>query len=153
MNSIIYSDGSALLSENAAGIAFLICSEKRQHELYSCSIFGISSARAELLAALTALSTSQSERITLYSDSNYVVLGINSWLRGWVKRGFRRSNNHVVKNCDLWIRMNELLKNKQITAIKVRAHQNHPLNEIVDREARKVAQKFASQLKQASSRS
>jgi len=147
MSMIIYSDGSALLSQNTAGIAFLICGEKSQHELYSCAVLGISSARAELLAALTALSTSKSEQITLYSDSNYVVLGINSWLKGWVKRGFRRSNNYEVKNSDLWILMNNLLKNKRVTAIKVRAHQGHPLNEIVDKEARKTAQEIASQLK------
>lgn len=41
--------------------------------------------------------------ITLYSDSQYVVNGINDWMHKWKKRGWRKlENNDEVKNKELW---------------------------------------------------
>lgn len=151
--NVIYTDGSALRSEGVAGIAFLLIGDSTNHEIFSLAFHETSSARAELLAAIMAISVCDCKRITLYSDSSYVVQGINRWLSNWVKRGYRRSNNKIVANSDLWRNIYGLLITKNVSAIKVRAHQGNPFNEIVDSAARSAAKDFASQTNAQSSRS
>ena len=67
--------------------------------------------------------------IEVYSDSQYVTMGINNWINGWIAK-----NWHNVKNIDLWKELLEL-KNKfpSITFNWVRGHSNNPGNEEVDK--------------------
>lgn len=66
--------------------------------------------RMELLAAIEGLRAImaygyQYEHVTVVSDSEYVVLGMNQWIVGWVKRGWKKSNGRPVENQDLWKRL------------------------------------------------
>lgn len=89
----------------------------------------------ELTAAIKALETIKTTEIPIqmYIDSAYVVNGMNEWIQGWIKRGWRKSNKKPVENKELWIKLNEL-RNKQssVEFIKVKGHDGVELNELAD---------------------
>ncbi|RYL94408.1 ribonuclease HI [Sporolactobacillus sp. THM7-4] len=90
----------------------------------------------ELTAAIKALEALKSDTIPVafYIDSAYVVNGMNSWVSGWIRKGWKTSGGQPVKNKELWIRLNELAgKQKKITFNKVRGHHGVELNELADR--------------------
>ncbi|KAB8213079.1 ribonuclease H-like domain-containing protein [Aspergillus novoparasiticus] len=65
------------------------------------------SNRAELRAVIAALRFRfwPGEGFTsllIATDSEYVVEGVTSWVRGWLQRGWRTRTGSVVKNRDLW---------------------------------------------------
>ena len=59
--------------------------------------------RMELTAAIEALNALRKPaRVTLHTDSKYVMDGIKEWLPNWKKRGWRTASKKPVKNQDLW---------------------------------------------------
>jgi ribonuclease HI len=60
----------------------------------------------ELQASIAALKFlqehKQSEPIELFTDSKYVIDGINSWIAGWKRNGWRTASKQPVKNKELW---------------------------------------------------
>jgi ribonuclease HI len=66
--------------------------------------------------------------VELYSDSQYVVKGLNEWLDGWKARGWRRADKSPVSNLDLWSQLDELRQRHRLACHWVRGHGNHPEN-------------------------
>ncbi|KAE8341835.1 hypothetical protein BDV24DRAFT_163058 [Aspergillus arachidicola] len=65
------------------------------------------SNRAELRAVIAALRfrfwTGEGfNSLVIATDSEYVVEGVTSWVRGWIRRGWKTSMGAAVKNRDLW---------------------------------------------------
>ncbi|RYM06694.1 ribonuclease HI [Sporolactobacillus sp. THM7-7] len=89
----------------------------------------------ELTAAIKALEALKTDYIPVafYIDSAYVVNGMNSWVPGWIRRGWRTAGGQTVKNKELWIRLNQLAtRQKDITFNKVKGHSGVELNERAD---------------------
>lgn len=133
----IYTDGSAKGNPGPAGWAYLL--RWRDQEKQASGYLGHSTNnRAELTAVIEALQALKRPvgRIEIYSDSEYVVKGINKWLKEWQARNFAN-----VKNPDLWKTLATLLKNKatEYEAFHIRAHQGHKENEYVDKMAQTAA--------------
>lgn len=65
--------------------------------------------RAELTAAIRALEIVRGDNVNvrIFSDSNYVVKGVNEWLEGWKKKNYNK-----VQNVDLWKKLDELLQER-----------------------------------------
>ena len=95
--------------------------------------------RMELTAVIKGLEgLTQRCRVTVYSDSRYVVDAVNKgWLNGWLARGWRKAavkgRGQPVLNVDLWQRLLELLAEHEVEFQWVRGHQGHPENERADR--------------------
>lgn len=83
------------------------------------------------LEYLSANSTPMHE-IFIYTDSKYVVDGMNSWVAGWKKRGWKKADKKVPENVDLWQRLDELNNQLNCTYLWVKGHAGHPQNEYVD---------------------
>jgi ribonuclease HI len=68
--------------------------------------------RMEMQAAIEALqfflNSGQQNPCTLYTDSEYVIKGVTSWLKGWKARGWKTAAGKPVLNQDLWQRLDEL---------------------------------------------
>ena len=96
--------------------------------------------RMELTAAIEGLSALKEEcKVTLYSDSKYVVDAfLEGWVYGWEKSGWRRGKEEV-KNPDLWIKLLELTRRHEVTFVWVRGHNGHDYNERCDRLATEFA--------------
>ncbi|MDX1532702.1 MAG: ribonuclease H [Nitrosopumilaceae archaeon] len=99
------------------------------------------SQEGELSAALKALEflverynkNLDNIQVILYSDSQYLVKGINEWLWGWKNRSWKGSSNKTIKNLEYWQTLDKL--KTQIPHIKfkwVRGHSGVELNEYVD---------------------
>lgn len=99
--------------------------------------------RMELTAVIEGLGALSSPSVVdLYSDSQYVLKGLETWIDGWIKKGWKTASKQPVKNVDLWKRLVELRDQHEIRFHWVRGHDGHEENERVDRlavEARDAA--------------
>ncbi|HMN97531.1 MAG TPA: ribonuclease HI [Phycisphaerales bacterium] len=85
--------------------------------------------RMELTAAIEALAALRERcAVTLYSDSEYVVRGLNEWMSGWKAKGWRRGKSSAVANAELWKELDRLKSAHDVKAVWVRGHAGHPEN-------------------------
>ena len=101
--------------------------------------------RMELTAAIESLievsnMDEKPESITVYSDSHYLVEGMNSWIATWMKNGWRNSKKKPVENQDLWLKLKLLSSQFKIDWIETRGHADDKDNNFVDELAREAAQ-------------
>lgn len=131
----LFSDGSCLGNPGVGGWAYIL--------QYGDAIKKASGAEAmttnnqmELTAAIMGLSAlKQPCRVELFTDSEYVVKAINSWLAKWVVTDFKGK-----KNADLWRRYLAAAAPHEIKASWVKGHAGHPQNEECDAMARAAAE-------------
>lgn len=92
--------------------------------------------RMELTAVIEGLTAlKQPCSVDLYTDSEYVRQGLQSWMAGWKKNGWRRREKggfKPVKNDDLWKRLDELIAIHDMRFHHVDGHSGHPENERCD---------------------
>ena len=94
----------------------------------------------ELMAPINALKDMDpKEEIEIYTDSQYVKLGITEWINTWIKNNWKTSKKEDVKNKDLWLQLYNLNQSFKIKWNWVKAHAGNPLNEEVDLLAKKAA--------------
>ena len=103
--------------------------------------------RMELMAVISALealpslcseSLAGNEKITVYTDSQYVQKGITIWIKDWKTRGWRTSGKDPVKNQDLWQRLDALTAGFSITWIWIKGHAGNEFNEHCDKLTQKA---------------
>jgi len=96
--------------------------------------------RMELMAAIEGLKALKRPcRVTLSTDSRYVMDGLTKWIHGWLRNGWRTSDKKPVKNADLWIALLEAAKPHRVEWKWVKGHAGHPDNERADRLASDAA--------------
>jgi ribonuclease HI len=96
--------------------------------------------RMELMAAIQALKALKEPcRVTLHSDSKYVLDGITKWVFGWQKNGWKTADRKPVKNGDLWIALVDAVKPHRVEWVWVKGHDGHPENERADKLASDAA--------------
>ena len=76
-------------------------------------------------------------QVILTTDSQYVMKGINEWLAGWKKKGWRNAAKQPIKNQDLWQQLDAECQRHQIEWRWVRGHTGHAENERADQLANK----------------
>ena len=102
--------------------------------------------RMEMTAVINALKALKRPcNITIYTDSKYVLEGVNEWLPNWKRNGWKTSNKKSdVKNVDLWQELDSLLPQHEIRWVWVKGHNGHPENERVDTLARNAIKDLVS---------
>lgn len=71
-----------------------------------------------------------------YSDSRYVIDGLKSWVDSWKKRGWKKADNKIPENLELWQRLDELKSQYgKLEFVWVKGHSGHPQNEYCDQMA------------------
>ena len=83
-----------------------------------------------------ASSTKRRCPVELYTDSQYVKNGIQAWIHGWKRNGWKTADKKPVKNVDLWQRLDAALAHHIVHWHWVRGHAGHDLNERADELAR-----------------
>ncbi|TNH02673.1 ribonuclease HI [Testudinibacter sp. TR-2022] len=136
----IYTDGSCLGNPGPGGIGVLL--RYKQHEKTISQGYRLTTNnRMELLAVIVALeSLTESCKVRLYSDSQYMKNGINQWIHNWKRNNWLTSNKKAVKNQDLWQRLDQAIQRHQIHWQWVKGHAGHLENEQVDQLARQGAE-------------
>ena len=135
----IYTDGSCLENPGNGGWAAII-NNNGKIEKISGNEKNTTNNRMELLATINALKKIKSNNeIQIYTDSQYVKLGITEWINTWVKNNWQTSKKEDVKNKDLWIELYDLNNSFNIKWNWIKAHSGNALNEEVDLLAKKAA--------------
>ncbi|MDC3356270.1 ribonuclease HI [Candidatus Pelagibacter ubique] len=136
----IYTDGSCLNNPGNGGWAAVINQNGEVKEI-SGSVKDTTNNKMELMAPIMALKQiKQNDQIEIYTDSQYVRLGITEWVHKWIKNNWQTSKKEPVKNKELWIQLYELTNQFEIKWIWVKAHAGNALNEEVDLLAKKAAE-------------
>lgn len=92
----------------------------------------------ELKAAIEGLKALKEPcAVKLTTDSTYVKNGINQWIAGWKKNGWRTSARKEVKNKELWVALDEQVSRHTVEWFWVKGHSGHPENELADQLANK----------------
>ena len=135
----IYTDGSCLEKPGNGGWAAIIKINENKKKI-SGSEKNTTNNRMELLATINALkSINSDEEINIFTDSQYVKLGITEWINTWVKNNWKTSKKEDVKNKDLWTELYNLNRTLKVKWVWIKAHAGNPLNEEVDLLAKKAA--------------
>ena len=135
----IYTDGSCLTNPGNGGWAAIINKDGEIKKI-SGSEQNTTNNRMELLAPINALKNiNPKSQIEIYTDSQYVKLGITEWINKWVTNNWKTSKRENVKNKDLWIELYNLNKSLNIKWNWVKAHAGNLMNEEVDLLAKKAA--------------
>jgi len=147
---VVHADESCLGNgregENPGGAAGLIEHTDRSGKLtrldYWISEKATTNNRMALRSAIEALKIlSRKENrlhVSFVSDSQYLVKGMNEWLRGWKARGWRRKDGEI-ENLGLWQELDRLSTAHAVKWQWVRGHNKHPQNEYADHLATRAA--------------
>lgn len=129
---VIYTDGACTGNPGPGGYGVVLQYGGHRREL-SGGFRRTTNNRMELTAAIKALEALKEPcRVSLFSDSEYVVNGImKGWARGWRDKGWRRSGK-TVPNRDLWGRLLELCDYHEVQVQWVEGHAGHAENERCD---------------------
>lgn len=126
----IYTDGSCS-GTNGGWAASLYYADQSLH--VGGSERDTTNNRMELTAVIKALELLTTKcNVTIYSDSKYVVTGMNNYLKSWARKGWKTASGEDVKNKDLWKRLFELRELHDVVLAWVKAHNGDPNNETVD---------------------
>ena len=71
-------------------------------------------------------------KISVTSDSTYVLKGIQEWMPAWKKRNWKTASKKPVKNVDLWQKLDAVITQHDIDWHWVKGHSGHAENEIAD---------------------
>jgi hypothetical protein len=82
-----------------------------------------------VIEALKALKQAGSS-VQLFTDSNYVVRGVNEWLSDWLKRGWKNARSEQVANLDLWQQLKTLLEQHTVILTWIPRGQNSQADEL-----------------------
>ncbi len=89
--------------------------------------------RMELTAVIRALEAlTRTADARVFSDSQYVRLGITQWLAQWKARGWRTAARKPVKNQDLWEQLEAATQAHRIEWHWVKGHSGNVGNERAD---------------------
>jgi ribonuclease HI len=130
---IIFSDGSSRGNPGPGGWGTIVLDGAKVTELGGREDHTTNN-RMELLGAIKALELvgSTKKKITLNTDSSYVINGITKWVKGWQKNGWISSTKEDVVSRDLWEDLIFVSKDKNIKWNYVGGHSGIPGNERCD---------------------
>ena len=128
----IYTDGACRGNPGPGGWGVLLIYGKVRRDLWGGEP-ETTNNRMELTAAIEALNALKEPcKVTLHTDSKYVMEGITSWMPGWKKREWKTANKKPVKNQDLWMALDDAQSRHAVKWKYVAGHSGIPGNEHAD---------------------
>jgi len=129
---IIHTDGACSGNPGPGGWGAVLQSGGHVRELTGGAA-ETTNNRMELTAAIEALNTLKRPcTVELHTDSTYVKDGLNKWIHGWKRNGWKTSQKKPVKNADLWQALDDAVKRHRIDWRWVKGHAGDEMNERAD---------------------
>jgi len=129
---VIYTDGGCAPNPGPGGWGAILSSGHHRKELCGGEAQSTNN-RMELTAAIAALEAlKKSSRVELHTDSQYVHKGIESYIHGWKRNGWKTADRKPVKNVDLWQRLDAARERHEVHWRWVKGHAGHAENERAD---------------------
>ena len=138
----IYTDGACKGNPGPGGWGVLLEYNGRRKTLKGGET-QTTNNRMEMMAAIAALETLREAcDVSLFTDSKYVMQGLNEWLPGWKARGWKTASKQPVKNQDLWQRLDAAVQRHRIEWQWVKGHAGIPGNEMADQLANQAIEEM-----------
>jgi ribonuclease HI len=130
---IIYTDGGCRGNPGIGGWGVYLIFNNYEKKLKGFEL-NTTNNKMELTAAIKALEAVKSKDIIidLYTDSKYVIKGINDWIKNWKLKEWKTANKKPVKNLDLWQQLDKLNQVHNINWHWVKGHSKNKGNDMAD---------------------
>ncbi|HEX6690801.1 MAG TPA: ribonuclease HI [Burkholderiales bacterium] len=133
----IYTDGACRYNPGPGGWGAVLRFGNVEKEIFGGEA-STTNNKMELTAVIKALEAlKQPSKVHVFTDSQYVQKGIQEWIHGWKRNGWKTAAKEPVKNKELWIELDEQRKRHDIEWHWVKGHAGHPENERADALANK----------------
>ena len=131
---VIYTDGGCRGNPGIGGWGVWLHYKDHDKKLKGSEL-NTTNNKMELTASIRALQSLKSNDITvdLYTDSKYVIQGINEWIDAWKAKDWKTANKKKVKNIDLWKQLDTLNQKFSVNWYWVKGHSDDPGNDMADR--------------------
>ncbi|QOY88548.1 ribonuclease HI [Paludibaculum fermentans] len=137
-------DGSCLGNPGRGGWACILRYGGHTKEMYG-SERETTNNRMELTAAIQALAALREAcEVEIVTDSQYVKNGIQTWMAGWKRNGWKTAAKKPVMNQDLWVELDEQVQRHKTDWVWTKGHANHADNNRCDELARMAAENQSS---------
>jgi ribonuclease HI len=128
----IHSDGACEGNPGPGGWSAVLEFGSTKKEI-SGAVAATTNNRMEITAAIEALSRLKEPcAVELTTDSQYLRNGITKWIAGWKAKGWITTSRQLVKNADLWRRLDAVASGHRIAWKWVKGHAGHAGNERCD---------------------
>jgi ribonuclease HI len=139
---IIYTDGGCSGNPGPGGWAFAVENGPEGRFWQSGGEVMTTNNRMELTAVRQALLYVLNlgeplPPVRIITDSQYVKNGITVWIHNWKRNGWRTAGKDPVKNRELWMDLDDLVRHLDVSWHWVKGHAGVELNELCDSLVRK----------------
>ncbi len=119
---VIYTDGACKGNPGPGGWGALLLAGDRERELCGGEAHTTNN-RMEMTAVIRALqSLTRGCQVEIHTDSQYVKNGIETWIHGWKRNGWKTADRKAVKNADLWLELDALRTAHDVKWFWVKGH-------------------------------
>ena len=136
-NIDIYTDGACKGNPGPGGFGYII--RQRGFEIEGKGFSpDTTNNRMEIMGLLVALkepiilNATNSPKIEVFSDSQYLVKGMKEWLPNWLRRNWKTAQGKPVENRDLWEVLYKASKSHKLNFTWIKCHSGHLYNERAD---------------------
>ena len=142
MSIKIYTDGACSGNPGIGGWGAIIFFSDNNYVELNGGKKNTTNNQMELTAAIEALKyLKEKNEIIIFTDSKYLMNGIDSWILNWKKNGWKTAAKKPVKNKDLWIELDTQISKHSINWRWIKGHDGNQFNELADFLARKYIEK------------
>ena len=128
----IYTDGACRGNPGRGGWGVFIINGQESKKIFGGKI-ETTNNEMELTAAIKGLESFNSPKdLDLYTDSKYVMDGINDWIHNWKRNGWKTANKKPVKRSNLWMELDKLNSFHDVKWYWVKGHSGDIGNDMAD---------------------
>ena len=128
----IYTDGACRGNPGRGGWGVFIINGQESKKIFGGKI-ETTHNEMELTAAIKGLKSFNSPKdLDLYTDSKYVMDGINDWIHNWKRNGWKTANKKPVKRSNLWMELDKLNSFHDVKWYWVKGHSGDIGNDMAD---------------------
>ena len=128
----IYTDGACRGNPGRGGWGVFIINGQESKKIFGGKI-ETTNNEMELTAAIKGLESFNSPTdLDLYTDSKYVMDGINDWIHNWKRNGWKTANKKPVKRSNLWKELDKLNNFHDVKWYWVKGHSGDIGNDMAD---------------------
>ena len=116
---VVYADGACSANLGPGGWGAFIRDSREGEPGKTTELSGgepkTTANRMKMMAAIKALEALDSDAaVEIRSDSQYLVDGMRSWVRGWKAGKWKRKDGRGIANVDLWQKLDELSISREV---------------------------------------